>query len=187
MKKIVFILLIPVLFICCKSKNENGDIVKKWKNGNIRSVMAFTNKADNSYVFTEYNEDGILKSVVNFVNGKMDGTAKFFDKEGYLATEKRYRSGKLVSEYTYKNGKLSGPERIYHENGQLWTERILLNGRPWQVVCNYDSLGNKMDAGTLNEGYGTIILYDKNAKQLEVRYYRDGLQVIKNNNEPVNK
>jgi antitoxin component YwqK of YwqJK toxin-antitoxin module len=187
MKKIIFVMLIPFLLVCCKSKNEHGDIVKKWKNGNTKSLLAYTNKAENSYVFTEYNEEGTLKSVVNYVNGKMDGSAKYFDKEGYLASEKKYRNGKLFSEYTYKYGKLSGPERIYHENGQLWTERILLNGRPWYVVSNFDSLGHKMDAGTLNEGYGTIILYDKNGRQLEVRHYRDGMQVIKTNEEPVNK
>lgn len=187
MRNVILIMLLPLILVCCKSKNDNGNVIQKWKNGNPRITMVYTNKPENSYVYTEYNENGTLKSISNYVKGKLDGSVKNFDTEGYLALEKRYRAGKLDAEFTYKFGKMNGPERIFHYNGQLWTERILLNGRPWKVVSNYDSLGRAMDPGTLNEGYGTIILYDKFGKQLEVRNYREGMQVVKSTNDSEKK
>ena len=41
-----------------------------------------------------------------------------------------------------------------------------------------------MDAGTLKEGYGTIKLYDKNGNLLETRSYKEGLEVLKQNDKP---
>jgi antitoxin component YwqK of YwqJK toxin-antitoxin module len=177
-----FILLFFILslFTSCKSKNSEVKVIEKWENGNPKVEKEFINKAENSYYYSEYYNNGILKSKEKYIKGKLDGSSKFFDEEGYLCKEKRYKNGILDSEYSYKLGKLSGPERIYHPNGQLWTERILLNGRPLAVVSNFDSTGKPMDPGTLQDGYGTIKLYDKKGNLIEVRSYRDGREVVKN-------
>ncbi len=181
------------LFTSCKQKNPNVKVLEKWENGNNKIVKEFINKAENSYFNFEYYSNGTLKSKVKYIKGNLDGSAKFFDNEGFLNIEKKYKNGILDAEYSYKLGKLSGPERIYHPNGQLWTERILLNGRPMAVISNFDSAGKSMDPGTLQDGYGTIKLYDSKGNLLEVKSYREGKEVINKeqnlikNNEPMIK
>lgn len=181
MKKILIFTLMPFIMIFCKSKSDNVSIVEKWGNGNPKITKEYIDKSGDSYIYKEYYMDGNTKSKMIYHNSKLDGSAKYFDTEGYLKQEGNYKNGILLSEYTYKYGKLDGPEKIYHYNGQLWSERLLRNGKPWEVVSNFDSTGKPMDKGTLKEGYGTIKLYDKKGKLLETRAYKDGMEVIKNN------
>ena len=184
MKRIFVLLLLPLLLISCKSKVANPNVVEKWDNGNPKIMREYSSKKDNNYIYTEFFKDGNIKLKQNFINDKPDGSSKYFDDEGYLQMERKYIKGILSSEYNYKLGKLNGSEKIYHSNGQLWTERILADGKPWQVVSNFDSTGKPMDAGTLKEGYGTIKLYDKNGNLLETRSYKEGLEVLKQNDKP---
>jgi antitoxin component YwqK of YwqJK toxin-antitoxin module len=160
----------------CRSKNTNITVLEKWENGNPKIEKEYINKAENSYYYSEYYNTGILKMKEKYIKGKLDGSSKFFDEDGYLSKERKFRNGKLDAEYSYKLGKLSGPERIYHPNGQLWTERILQNGKPVAVISNFDSTGKPMDPGTLQDGYGTIKLYDKKGNLIEVKTYKDGIE-----------
>jgi antitoxin component YwqK of YwqJK toxin-antitoxin module len=182
MKSISFVFisvwLSVLILISCKSKNPNQDILEKWDNKNPKIVKEYSNKAENSYAYSEYYRDGKLKTKEIYEKGKINGSAKYFDEEGYLIKEKQYKKGILDVEYTYKLGRLVGPEKVYHSNGQLWTERILLNGKPMEVVSNFDSTGKPMDPGTLKDGYGTIKLYDKKGNLVEIKNYRDGKEVI---------
>ena len=178
MKKVIIFALIPLVFAFCKSKKENGNVIEKWDNGNPKITKEITDKANNSFISIEFYRDGNLKSKVTFKQGKIEGTSKYFDEDGYLSSEKKYKNGILFTEYTYKFGKLSGPEKLWHYNGQLWTERILYDGKPWEVVSNFDSTGVAMDKGTLKNGDGTIKLYDKKGILLEVRTYRGGKEVV---------
>lgn len=180
MKKFIIALLIPVIFLSCKSKDNanNGNVVEKWDNGNPKVTKEITDKATDSYTISEFYKDGSLKSKMNYKEGKLDGSVKLFDDEGYLSVEKKYNKGILLSEYNYKYGKLNGSEKIYHPNGQLWTERLLYNGRAWEVVSNFDSTGKPMDPGTLKEGFGTIKLYDSIGNIKEIKKYREGLEVL---------
>jgi antitoxin component YwqK of YwqJK toxin-antitoxin module len=179
MKKIILFVFIPFIMTLCTPKSDNVNVVEKWDNGNPKVTKEYRDKATDSYIFTEHYKDGNSKMTAVYHNGKLDGSCKYFDDDGYLTLEKNFKNGILLSEYAYKFGKLNGPEKIYHYNGQLWTERVLFNGKPWEVVSNFDSTGTAMDKGTLKDGFGTIKLYDKKGNLLEVRNYKDGLQVVK--------
>lgn len=173
MRNIIYILIVFII-ISCKSNNKNVIIKEKWSKGNPKLIVEWVNEADKSYYQTEYYENKAIKSRCFYKAGKLDGTAKFFDEDGFLINEKIYREGILKTEYNYKNGKLDGSEKLFHSNGQLWTERLYKNGLLWDVVSNYDSTGKAMDPGTLKEGYGIIKLYDTKGKLLEIMKYREG-------------
>lgn len=80
----------------------------------------------------EYYENGQLKSVGNFANGKANGEWKFYHENGQLAAIGKYINGKANGEWKeyYNNGQLksignntdeirNGEWKFYHENGKL--------------------------------------------------------------------
>jgi antitoxin component YwqK of YwqJK toxin-antitoxin module len=80
--------------------------------------------------YTEYYDDGALKTVKNMANGKPDGTFKAFFPNGRLQTEARYT-----------NGVFDGPVTIRGETGLLQFEQSFRNGVPDGWFRQYDSQG----------------------------------------------
>jgi len=77
-------------------------------------------------------DSGPLKSQENFVDGKKDGFAQYYLKNGQLESKKHFTGGKqdgaqliyrkngsLDSKKHFKDGKENGLQETYHKNGQL--------------------------------------------------------------------
>jgi antitoxin component YwqK of YwqJK toxin-antitoxin module len=94
---------------------------------------------------SEYNEAGTKITSTFYKNGKKEGIATIYYKDGKVriaanfihdlqegTTSEYYPSGNLAKEATFKNGFRDGEEKTYHENGQLKTFYIIkkdkLNG-----------------------------------------------------------
>lgn len=78
-----------------------------------------------------YYENGSVKDIDNFKNGKAEGSAKRY-----------YENGALKSEMSFKNGKAEGIRKTYYENGTLKTEIIYSNNKPNGILKDYDENGN---------------------------------------------
>ena len=132
MKKIIFLLLFPLL---CQ-----GQEVKR----------------------TYYNSGAILSEVHYNIEGKRDGTTKYFYDWGAWAikTEANYKNGKMEGEFTSytKYG------RIKEEGFYKYTEEGVCSERTGIWKRYYDS-------GELN----TEITYDENGKSVKyISYEKDG-------------
>jgi len=132
MKKIIFLLLFPLL---CQ-----GQEVKR----------------------TYYNSGAILSEVHYNIEGKRDGTTKYFYDWGAWA---------IKSEANYKNGKMEGEFTSYTKYGRIkeegfykYTEAGVYSERTGIWKRYYDS-------GELN----TEITYDENGKSVKyISYEKDG-------------
>jgi antitoxin component YwqK of YwqJK toxin-antitoxin module len=74
----------------------------------------------------------------------------------------------------YKNGRKNGVSRVYHSNGVLWTERIYVNDKLWNVTVNMNSLGEKVDKGTIKNGNGTVNQYDESGALVHILQCTNG-------------
>ena len=77
----------------------------------------------------------------------------------------------------YKNGQYEGLMTFYHQNGKLWSERIYRNGMPYTVLFNHGSDGDPVEKGTLNEGNGTLHIYNPNGSLLRIEEYRNSERI----------
>ncbi len=82
---------------------------------------------------------------------------------------------KYILETISNSPKFFGPLKIFHANGKLWTERIYKDGKPWKVLNNYDKNGQKTEAGTLDNGNGTLYVYNEDARLIFIQYYQNGI------------
>ena len=79
-----------------------------------------------------YNDDGSVKSKVNFDN----------DKENGLYTS-YYENNKVKESVNYVNGQKNGIEKVYYDNGQLGSQVNYNMGRREGVMTEWDAEGFK--------------------------------------------
>lgn len=86
--------------------------------------------------FKSYHENGKVKSIENYNNGKKHGVCKYYYDNGVLKCEESYndnglkdgefksfyKNGQLESRYTYMNGEKHGIYKEYNEEGKLIEE-----------------------------------------------------------------
>ena len=65
-----------------------------------------------------YYPSGVLKSIWEVDNGKLNGIKREYNEEGVLK-----------SATTYKDGKIDGMNNMYRVDGSLWTKEIYENGK----------------------------------------------------------
>jgi len=104
-----------------------------------------------------------LHQIGKFNNGKQDGEWKFFHENG-----NKEGIGKL------DNGKLIGQWNWYHTNGKIYTERLYTYGKLMNIINCFDGNGKQLVKGTLQDGNGTLIVYDLEGDLLEVQNFKDG-------------
>ncbi|GAB1444762.1 MAG: toxin-antitoxin system YwqK family antitoxin [Cyclobacteriaceae bacterium] len=104
--------------------------------------------------WTEYSPNGIVKSVVSYVNGKKEGLALEINNSGQLEKQMMYHSDQLHGIYkeykyttlkeerNYQNGKLEGIVKVYYDNGKIMEEGAYQNGTRHGVSKWYDQDGN---------------------------------------------
>lgn len=121
-------------------------------------------------------KDSLILEELPIVDGKENGTAKGWYKNGKKRFERNfqhgnregidkgwYENGKVSFEYFFKNDKYEGPQKTYYESGKSWQMLNYKNGyedgkqKSWA-----DSSGRVINNFTVKNGklYGVIGRYD---------------------------
>ena len=108
-------------------ENFTGQIVKKYKDGQVKSIENFKNGKLNGE-FKEFFENGSLFQIGTFKNGDMKNIKVF------------YENGKLKFEQNLKNRK--GKYRGYYPNGKLEVEGEVFQGDEIGLWKYYNEEGN---------------------------------------------
>ena len=82
-------------------QNRNRKLIQKYNYKN--NIWRIYGELEGEY--KEYYEDGHLKIICNFKNGKFEGEYKEYHK-----------NGQLMRIYNYKNGKKEREYKEYHKN-----------------------------------------------------------------------
>lgn len=130
-----------------------------------------------------YEENGKIRSEVEYKNGKLEGITKGYYKNGQLAYSATYKDdkrhgvekwyyddGALLRESAYINGEKNGIEKTYYRNGNLSSQANYENGKRVGITKTYYSNGNLLSERE----------YKKD--EIETKYYNEkgeiGLEVI---------
>ena len=108
-------------------ENFTGQIVKKYKNGQVKSIENFKNGKLNGE-FKEFFENGSLFQIGTFKNGDMKNIKVF------------YENGNLKFEQNLKDRK--GKYRGYYPNGKLEIEGEVFQGDEIGLWKYYNEEGN---------------------------------------------
>lgn len=108
-------------------ENFTGQIVKKYKDGQVKSIENFKNGKLNGE-FKEFFENGSLFQIGTFKNGDMKNIKVF------------YENGNLKFEQNLKNRK--GKYRGYYPNGKLEVEGEVFQGDEIGLWKYYNEEGN---------------------------------------------
>ena len=108
-------------------ENFTGQVIKKYKNGQVKSIENFKNGKLNGE-FKEFFENGSLFQVGTFKNGDMKNIKVF------------YENGNLKFEQNLKDRK--GKYRGYYPNGMLEVEGEVFQGDEIGLWKYYNEEGN---------------------------------------------
>lgn len=86
---------------------DGHKVIREWYNkSQIKSIKTFTNPDQTNYRYMAFYKDGLLMDSATFVNGKINGTRKYYEAStGLLHTE------------NYRNGMLNGPHKAVFGSG----------------------------------------------------------------------
>lgn len=149
MKYLVVEILITILIMLL---GEGCDFIKNTDQSvNPGDTVKFTGEMQ------KYFENGQVKSVIKYENGKRNGITKNYDPNGHLASvvnyennrkngvsQNYYPNGKLHSTITYKENIKHGIEKWYYENGQVYRINPYNLGMLDGVQKKYYQNGNLM-------------------------------------------
>jgi antitoxin component YwqK of YwqJK toxin-antitoxin module len=148
-----------------KDDSLHGISRQYWIDGkSIMSEREYFN-GSSKFIAREYFQNGKVSKEVMLENNLPNGEVKEY-----------YETGVVKDKFTAKNGLRDGLRVYYYPNGKPWVETIYKENKPWAIVANYDSKGNKRDGGTLKDGNGTLIFYEDDTTVREVITYRNGEQ-----------
>lgn len=133
------------------------------KNGLLAETLTIENGKANG-LHTTYYPNGKPQQQVTLVNGQPNGLAKSW-----------YETGVITDEVNLLNGQYDGIRLYYYPNGKLWIEQLYKEGKSWTVIANYDANGKNRNPGTLNNGNGTLILYNDDGTVRETVNYVNGV------------
>jgi antitoxin component YwqK of YwqJK toxin-antitoxin module len=146
-----------------KKDSLNGTCKDFWIDGTLQEEREFFNGKQN-YNMKKFSRSGKIEEEISFVSGLPHGQGK-----------KYYPNGNLMDEVTLKNGEIDGPRKYYYPSGIVWIEYVYREGKPWNIVANYDEMGKMRNAGTLRNGNGTVILYNDDGSVREIEEYKNGI------------
>ncbi|MEZ4933787.1 MAG: hypothetical protein R2788_16900 [Saprospiraceae bacterium] len=137
-----------------------------------------------------YYNTGELYSSIFYSNGKRNGENVYYYKNGKVNFKKPYsedvpsgqfiayyEDGTIQEEFEYKSGKEDGSYKYYYPNGQLWIEKIYDNGRLMEVIGSFSNKGEKMEKGTLTNGYGSVFYYTEKGEIYTTQFFENGVRV----------
>ena len=112
----------------------------------------------------EYWDNAQVLSQIHYLDGKRDGSCRYWHKNGQLMNEGFYKNGKMIGAFMsyYENGKIQshgnykytesgvysrqdGVWKYYYDNGQIQSESIIKDGVV--ELKFYDKEGNLLPEG----------------------------------------
>ena len=110
--------LLPLLLLILIGCSKNGVYETYYENGRLKEVGTYKDgKEDGLWKF--YGRwNGRLKQEGIIKDGEEEGLHKFYNDNGQLGTE-----------VSYKDGELDGPLKSYAKNERLWFEGTFKDGR----------------------------------------------------------
>jgi antitoxin component YwqK of YwqJK toxin-antitoxin module len=184
---------LPLLVIGQRHKDTlySGDtmVVRQFKNTQMQVEDYYIKGEFSAFKLWWYNKTGFGYSLIDLRNTKpkieyrkefyLDGQLKI---EGYFIKRKKhgkyrtyYANGNNQCDCNFSDDKEDSLQTIHFDNGQIWTQRLYKNGKPWEVLSNFNKQGAALEKGTLKDGNGTLNLYDENAVLNKIEYYENGL------------
>jgi len=159
------------------SKAPNGKFRTKF-NGSVVEGTVMNGKKVGSWIEYFNNNEYLPKTIVNYEDGKMNGTYVEIDKTGSISkkseykndvldgeTSEWYRGGRLSKLNTYKNGKLDGKQILcYEKGGNLEVAEYKDGNRDGESSWFYESGQKKM----------TIEYKNGQFEGKQTSYYADG-------------
>jgi antitoxin component YwqK of YwqJK toxin-antitoxin module len=109
-----------------------------------------------------------------YKNGKVESETPYEDGKANGTIRRYYETGTLQESQEMKNGWADGVRKYYYSNGQLWIDQVYKAGKNWEVRGNYTAEGRQREAGTLQNGNGTVIFYNEDGTVREVKTYVNG-------------
>lgn len=175
-----------------KAENEYYQLIEKH-----RGEKAFiVGNSHFSGVFETKDSNGVIKSQVTYLNGKLNGKAiwwRDFNK-GFKEVERSYKDGLIdgvsiewrdenekESETSYKNGKKDGLE-VYYLKGYKHSETNWKNGKKDGLLIYYHEDGSKSSQTNYKNGKKDGISYSwyeypEGVNKIDVSRYKNGVEV----------
>ena len=131
-----------------------GFRIKQWKswyeNGNLESDGEFNMKGEEEGEWRYYHQNGKIKNVANYENGKLVGLVKNFDENGKFYSSTYYeKSSNLTKwQFFYKDGKSIKKEGMAYDMGEEAKKRWIATGE-WKY---YSKAGKLQKIETYENG-----------------------------------
>jgi hypothetical protein len=148
-KFIIYLTIILAFAISCKNEKKVFERIEYDDKGRIERVKVYENK-------TEYDLDKNYISCSFYVNGMIQESTKYKNREKNGTGFGYKENGKLWYSYQYKNGLAHGVYRNYDEKGNVTTEYLLL----YDKKILYKSKVNFYEDNS--PGYG-IFIYNRDS------------------------
>lgn len=162
---IVLTLLISGILISCKS-----DIRKSfWENGNPKSVLVYVDGKLEG-MCSWYYENGIIQQQTNYQDNKLHGKSIQYFESGAVSIEGRYRYNMKDSIFTY-----------YNQQGRIIAIENYLNNNLHGPMKKYYELGNIMIEGNYRNNLmdSTWLFYAGSGEIIGKADFTDGTGIQK--------
>ncbi|MBO6282063.1 MAG: ankyrin repeat domain-containing protein [Alphaproteobacteria bacterium] len=184
---------------------ENGkpQVVKSYKNGKLNGPVNYLDREGHPTKIENYVDDvknGLEQVIVDnktreeyhYVNGKLDGVAKFSDGK-YLTEEIHYKAGKKNgmhktyktdgshTEVNYADDLRSGEAKAFYANGQLANKAYYFNDKKNGIMEKYFDTGVLSSSESYKDDVkdGICRYFDRNGYLLTVSRYEKGTELAK--------
>ena len=170
--------------------NKNGIWNVYFENGNLKEVGKYNKKGLPVGEWKEYYENNVLKYYRIYIKngiGTKPTEIKYYYPNGKLRIEddsfttgewkQYYENGNLKTVGSNKKGIPNGRWKKYYENGQLSQEMLRDNKRILEIYSCYDKDGNKLDKGTIQNGNGTVKMYNENGILKRTIEFKNGIAI----------
>ncbi len=147
-----------------QDNNEQGYWKYFFKNQLLASEGAFNNGVKEG-LWKTYYEDGNIKEIMNYQNGKLNGEYTYFYKNGAPSTKVKYTAdfydgtlelyyatGQIKQSMEYKMGKQIGKEIYYNSNGSKKYEITVIDGHVQGEVKQYYPSGKLKEIVNFTDG-----------------------------------
>lgn len=173
MKNFTYLLFLTIALISCNSTGgpaiSSGDAdLSGYETETINGVTyaskvestgikvsegALMNGNKNGAWISYYPNDGKIKKIENYINGKLNGPTLEFSNRGAIDTRTSYKNGvkhglsgtykfgRAVKETQFANGKIDGVHKEYFNNGKLQKEVHFKNDKQHGTFRQYNEEG----------------------------------------------
>lgn len=170
--------------------NKNGIWKVYFENKNLKEIGKYNEKGLPIGEWQEYYENNILKDFRIYKKngiGTKPIVIKYYYPSGKLRIEddsfttgewkQYYENGVLKTAGNNKDGIPNGKWRKYYKNGQLSQEMFRENNKIMEIYSCYDKNGNELDKGTIQNGNGTVKMYNENGILEKTIEFKNGIAI----------